>query len=43
VGRRTLEDGAVEAQARRGQATLEPVALGAGAADAVAALLQQVP
>jgi prolyl-tRNA synthetase len=43
VGRRTLEDGLVEAQGRRGQVSLTPVPLRDGAAPAVAALLREVP
>jgi prolyl-tRNA synthetase len=43
VGRRTLEDGLVEAQGRRGQVELAPVPLREGAAQAVEALLREVP
>ena len=43
VGRRTLEDGLVEAQARRGRESLSPVPLREGAAAAVEALLRELP
>jgi prolyl-tRNA synthetase len=43
VGRRSLEQGSAEAQGRRGQRELDPVPLGGGATQAVAALLEQVP
>jgi len=43
VGRRTLEDGLVEAQARGGQESLAPVPLREGAAAAVEALLRELP
>ena len=43
VGRRTLEDGLVEAQGRRGRTELSPVPLRAGAAQAVDALLREQP
>ncbi len=43
VGRRTLEDGLVEAQGRRGQVSLTPVPLRDGAPQAVEALLHEVP
>ena len=43
VGRRTLEDGLVEAQGRRGQVALDPVPLREGAPAAVEALLREAP
>ena len=43
VGRRTLEDGLVEVQVRRGQVELAPVPLRDGAAQAVEALLREAP
>ncbi len=43
VGRRTLEDDLVEAQARRGSESLAPVPLREGAAPAVEALLRELP
>ncbi len=42
VGRRTLEDGLVEAQARRGSESLAPIPLREGAAPAVEALLREL-
>jgi prolyl-tRNA synthetase len=43
VGRRTLEDGSVEAQGRRGKLALSGVPLGDGAPAAVEALLRELP
>ncbi len=43
VGRRSLESGTAEAQARRGRADLAGVPLGDGAVDAVEALLRDLP
>ncbi|CAB4871392.1 unannotated protein [freshwater metagenome] len=43
VGRRSLEDGLAEAQGRRGALSLAGVPLGEGTADAVIALLNDLP
>ena len=43
LGKRSLESGTLEVQARRGLAELEPIALGAGSAAAILDTLAQLP
>ena len=43
LGKRSLESGTLEVQARRGLAELEPIALGAGSAAAILETLAQLP
>jgi hypothetical protein len=43
LGKRSLESGTLEVQARRGLVELEPIALGAGSAAAILDTLAQLP